>query len=104
MSSTKEYVDYILQQLSLLEDIKCRPMMGEYLIYYRLKVIGGIYDNRFLIKDVPSAKDILPKVIYEIPYPKAKKMILVNIVEDPYLLKKLIESIYDELPMPKKKN
>ncbi|MBS5111534.1 MAG: competence protein TfoX [Coprobacillus cateniformis] len=103
MASTKEYVEYILQQLSLLDDIQCRPMMGEYLIYYHFKVIGGIYDNRFLIKNVSSAREHLPNVVYEIPYPGAKEMLLVNIIEDQYLMKQLIESMYDELPMPKPK-
>ncbi len=101
MSSSREYVDFVLEQLSELDEITHRAMMGEYLIYYKGKVIGGIYDDRFLIKPVQAAKDIIGDVQYEIPYENAKGMILVDNLEDKLFLKKLIDSMYDELPFPK---
>ena len=81
MSSSKEYLEYILEQLSDLEDISHRAMMGEYIIYYRGKIIGGIYDDRFLVKPVKSAKALMPNAIMELPYEGAKEMLLVDDVE-----------------------
>lgn len=103
MASTKEYLDYILEQLSELNDISYRAMMGEYIIYYQGKVVGGIYDDRFLVKPTKSAKEKMPEADMQLPYDGAKKMILVDDVENKEFLKGLFEAMYDELPAPKKK-
>ena len=103
MASSKEYLAYILEQLSGLEDIRYRAMMGEYILYYREKVIGGIYDDRFLIKNVKSARERMPDASLERPYEGAKEMFLVENVEDKEFLTRLFKAIYDELPTPKPK-
>ena len=103
MASSKEYLEYILEQLSDLDNISYRAMMGEYIIYYRGKIIGGIYDNRFLVKPVKSAKELMPDAKMELPYDGAKEMILVDDVENREFLKELLEAMYDELPAPRKK-
>ena len=103
MSSSKEYLDYILEQLSEAEDISHRAMMGEYILYCREKVIGGIYDDRFLIKPTEHAKKMMPKAAYELPYEGAKEMLLVDNVEDKAFLAQLVNGVADELPAPKKK-
>ena len=103
MSSSKDYLEYILEQLSDLEDISYRAMMGEYIIYYRGKIIGGIYDDRFLVKPVKSAMAMMPDASMELPYEGAKEMILVDDVEDRDFLSELLESMYDELQKKKKK-
>ena len=103
MPSTKNYLDFIIEQLSLAQGITYRAMMGEYIIYCRGKVIGGIYDDRFLIKPVASAVEMMPDVAYELPYEGAKDMLLVDNIDDREFLKKLVEAVYEELPEPKKK-
>ena len=103
MASTKEYLDYIMDQLSDLDDISYRPMMGEYIIYYRGKVVGGIYDNRFLVKPVKSATTMMPDADMELPYDGAKKMLLVDELENREFLRELMEAMYEELPAPKKR-
>ena len=103
MTSSKEYLRYILDQLSELTDITYRAMMGEYIIYYRDKIIGGIYDDRFLLKPVKSAKAMMPDAHMELPYEGAKEMILVNDVENKEFLRELVEAMYDELPSPRKR-
>lgn len=103
MASTKNYLDFILGQLSDLDEISYRAMMGEYVIYYRGKIIGGIYDDRFLVKPVKSAILLMPDATFEIPYDDAKEMILVDNVDDKHFLKELLNAMYDELPAPKKK-
>ena len=103
MGSSKEYLEYILEQLSDLEDITYRAMMGEYILYYRGKIIGGIYDDRFLIKPVKIAKEMMPDADMELPYDGAKEMLLVEDVENREFLKELIEAMYDELPAPRKR-
>ena len=103
MASSKEYLAYILEQLSGLEDIRYRAMMGEYILYYREKVVGGIYDDRFLIKNVTSARESMPDTSLEKPYEGAKEMLLVENIEDREFLTDLFNSIYDELPTPKPK-
>ena len=103
MASSKEYLDFILEQLSELDDISYRAMMGEYIIYYRGKVVGGIYDDRFLVKPTKSAKIMMPDADMELPYEGAKEMILVDDVENKEFLRDLLEAMYGELPAPKKK-
>lgn len=103
MASSKEYLEYILEQLSDLNDISYRAMMGEYVIYYRGKVVGGIYDERFLVKPTQSAAAMMPDADKELPYEGAKEMLLVNNVENREFLRELLEAMYPELPVPKKK-
>ncbi len=103
MASSKEYLDFILDQLSGLDDVSFRAMMGEYILYYRGKVIGGIYDDRFLVKPVKAALAMMPDAEFEVPYEGAKEMLLVDDVENRDLLRTLVEAMYEELPAPKKK-
>ncbi|MBQ9593874.1 MAG: TfoX/Sxy family protein [Lachnospiraceae bacterium] len=103
MASSKEYLDFILDQLSGLDDVSSRAMMGEYILYYRGKVIGGIYDDRFLVKPVKAALAMMPDAEFEVPYEGAKEMLLVDDVENRDLLRALVEAMYEELPAPKKK-
>ena len=103
MASSKEYLEYILEQLSELEDINYRAMMGEYIIYYKEKVMGGIYDDRFLVKATKKAIDYVSDVQFQLPYEGAKEMLLVDDVEDKMYLKGLFDVMYDELPFPKVK-
>lgn len=103
MASSKDYLEYILEQLRDLDEISYRAMMGEYIIYYRGKVIGGIYDDRFLVKPVKAAVALMPDAEKEIPYEGAKEMLLVDDVENREFMKELLKSMYDELPAPKKK-
>ena len=103
MASSKDYLDFILEQLSELDDVSYRAMMGEYIVYYRGKVVGGIYDDRFLVKPTKAAVDMMPDADMELPYKGAKEMLLVDDVENRKFLQELLESIYDELPVPKNK-
>ena len=103
MASSKDYLEYILDQLSLLDEITYRAMMGEYIIYYRSKIVGGIYDDRFLVKPVKAALEMMPDANMELPYEGAKEMLLVDDVEDQEFLKELLETMYEELPAPKKR-
>ena len=97
MASSKDFLDFVLEQLSGLDDINYRAMMGEYIIYYRGKIIGGIYDNRLLVKPIDVALEILPNAKMEIPYPGGKPMIMVPDVEDSELLTRLFNAMYGEL-------
>lgn len=103
MASSKEYLDFILEQLSGSEEITYRAMMGEYIIYYKGKIVGGIYDDRFLVKPVKSAVSLMPDAVYELPYEGAKEMLLVGNVDSREFLSELFNAMYDELPAPKKK-
>ena len=103
MASSKEYLDFILEQLSGRDEISYRAMMGEYIIYYRGKIVGGIYDDRFLVKPTKSAREKMPDAELELPYEGAKEMLLVDNVENRDFLRDLLEGIYKELPAPKKK-
>lgn len=103
MASTKEYLDFILEQLSELEEITYRKMMGEYILYYKGRIFGGIYDDRFLIKPVKTALAMIPNPVYETPYEGAKDMILVENIDDRIFLADLLNGMFDELPKPKKK-
>jgi len=103
MASAKDYLDFILEQLSTLDEITYRAMMGEYIIYYKGKVIGGIYDNRFLVKPSKSAKALMPDTPFELPYEGGREMLLVENIEDREFLSKLFNEMVDELPAPKKR-
>lgn len=103
MASSKEYLDFILEQLSELNDIKYKAMMGEFIIYYRGKVVGGIYDDRLLVKPVKSAIRYMPTATYELPYEGAKEMLLVDEVDDKEFMTGLFIAVYEELPAPKVK-
>lgn len=103
MASSKDYLDYILEQLSELNDITHRAMMGEYVLYYRGKVFGGIYDDRFLVKPTKTAIAMMPDAELELPYEGAKEMILVDDVDNREFLRELVEAMYEDLPAPKKK-
>ena len=103
MASSKEYLDFILEQLSGLDDVSYRAMMGEYIIYYRGKIVGGIYDDRFLVKPTKSAVAMMPDAETELPYEGAKEMLLVDDVDNKEFLTELLEAMYPELPAPKKK-
>jgi TfoX/Sxy family transcriptional regulator of competence genes len=102
MASSKEYLDFVLEQLSGLDGVSYRAMMGEYIIYYGGKVVGGIYDNRFLVKPTESAKALIPDAPLELPYESAKEMFLPDI-DDRDLLARLIPAIAADLPEAKKK-
>ena len=97
MASSKEFLDFVLEQLSDLPDITYRAMMGEYIIYWRGKIVGGIYDNRFLVKSTVAAQKILPNAPMEIPYDGAKPMIMITDVENKDFLTKLFNAVWSEL-------
>ena len=103
MASSKEYPEFVLEQLSELDGITCKAMMGEYILYYRGKVFGGIYDDRFLVKPVPSSLKMMPDAQRELPYDGAKEMLLVDNLDDRKFLRDLLNAMYNELPEPKKK-
>jgi TfoX/Sxy family transcriptional regulator of competence genes len=96
MASSKEYLDFVLEQLSGLQEITFRAMMGEYLLYYRGKIFGGIYDNRFLVKPVKSAKAKMPDAPMELPYEGAKEMLLVEDIKNKAFLTELVSAMYEE--------
>lgn len=103
MASSKEYLEFILGQLSELDEVTYRAMMGEFIIYYRGKIVGGIYDDRLLVKPVKSASSYMPTAPYELPYEGAKEMLLVDEVDNKEFLTGLFNAIYEELPAPKLK-
>ena len=100
MASSKEYIEFVLDQCN---GLSARAMMGEYVLYYGGKVVGGVYDNRLLIKPTPSAKALMPNAEYQLPYEGAKEMLLVEDIENRDFLRQLFEAIYEELPKPKKR-
>ena len=100
MASSKDYIDFVLDQCN---GLSARAMMGEYILYYGGKVIGGVYDNRLLVKPTPSAKALMPNAEYQLPYEGAKEMLLVENIENRYFLIQLFEAMYEELPEPKKR-
>ena len=103
MASSKEYLDFVLGQLSELDEITYRAMMGEFIIYYRGKIVGGIYDDRLLVKPIKAAINYMPTAPYELPYEGAKEMLLVDEVDDREFLTGLFNAMYEELPTPKPK-
>lgn len=102
MATSRQYFDYIADQLSGLDGVSFRKMMGEYLLYFQGKIIGGLYDNRFLVKPVRAAESLLPDATRELPYEGAKPMLLVTETDDRAFLRRLLPAIADELPEPKK--
>ena len=100
MASSKEYIEFVLDQCN---GLSARAMMGEYVLYYGGKVVGGVYDNRLLVKPMPSAKVLMPNAEYQLPYEGAKEMLLVEDVENGDFLRQLFEVMYVELPEPKKR-
>lgn len=104
MASRKEYLRFVLEQLSDFDDVSYRPMMGEFILCYRGKIVGGIYDDRLLVKKTRAASRLMPSAICEMPYEGAKEMLRVDEVENKELLTKLFQAMYDELPSPKRKN
>ena len=103
MASSKEYLDFILEQLSGLDDVTYRAMMGEYIIYYRGKIVGGIYDDCLFVKPTKSAVAMMPNTDMELTYDGAKEMLLVDNVDNKEFLRELLVAMYPELPAPKKK-
>ena len=103
MASSKEFLDFILEQVSELDNVSYKAMMGEFIIYYNGKIIGGIYDDRFLVKPVKSAIALMPNAKYELPYDGAKEMLLVEDVDNKEFLIGLFDALYDDLPAPKPK-
>ena len=103
MAPSKEYLDFILEQVSELNNVSYKAMMGEFIIYYNGKIIGGIYDDRFLVKPVKSAIALMPNAKYELPYDGAKEMLLVDDVDNKEFLIGLFDALYDDLPAPKPK-
>lgn len=101
MASSREYLDFILDQLSQADGVSCRAMMGEYVLYYGGKVIGGIYDDRLLVKPTASARKLMPFAAFELPYEGGKEMLLVDNVDDRAFLCKLAEAVAGDLPAPK---
>lgn len=103
MPSSKSYLQFILDQLSELDEIAFRAMMSEYILYYRGKVVGGIYDDRLLVKPTKSARALMPQAALELPYEGAKAMLLVDEVDNRAALADLFNALYDDLPAPKTK-
>ena len=104
MTSSKEYLEYIMEQLSDLDDVSYRAMMGEYIIYYRGKIVGGIYDDRLLVKPVKSAIALMPNATYELPYEGAKEMLLIDNVDSREFLEELFPLCTTNSQCPRKRN
>lgn len=103
MASSRDFLDFILEQLSGLGDVEYRAMMGEYIIYFKGRIVGGIYDDRFLVKPTQSAQAMMPDALRQLPYEGAKEMLAVDDVENRAFLCNLLEAMYSELPEPKRK-
>ena len=103
MASSRAYLDFILEQLSGIDRITYKQMMGEYILYMNGRIIGGIYDDRFLVKPTRSARAMMPDADMELPYEGAKEMLLVDNVDSRDFLSRLLTAMYDELPAPKPK-
>ena len=103
MVSSREYLTFVLDQLSGLDGITHRAMMGEFILYYRGRIVGGIYDDRLLVKPVPAARELMPDAPHELPYPGAKEMLLVEDVDDAEFLQTLFRAMYNELPPPSRR-
>ena len=99
MSSTNQYLEFVLDLLGELDDVAHRKMMGEYVLYYRGKVVGGIYDDRFLLKVTPASERLLPDAPRATPYEGGKEMLLVE-AEDRDTLHDVVDAMWEELPVP----
>ncbi len=102
-ASSKEYLDFVLDQLPSSGEVAFKPMMGEYIVYFRGRIVGGIYDDRFLVKQTEAARRLMPDAALETPYEGAKEMLLVDRVDDRDFLETLLTEMYPELPEPKKR-
>lgn len=98
MSKNKELAEYIMDQLSDLGDIRNIPMMGGYIFYYKERIFGGIYGNRFMVKITETSKKFMPDSEPELPYEGAKPMLPVTILDDRTALQNMVEEMYSELP------
>ena len=103
MASDKRFLDYVLDRLSGIGDISYRPMMGEYLLYDRGRLFGGVYDNRLLLKQTVSVAALLPDAPLAAPYPGAKEMLQVEDLDDRALLEALVRAVAADLPPAKKR-
>ena len=103
MASSKSYLNFVMDQLSNLGGVTCKPMMGEFIIYFNGKIVGGIYDDRFLVKQTEAARRLMPDAPLEAPYEGAKEMILVDRIDERDFLETLLTEMYPELPEPKKR-
>lgn len=103
MPTTKDYLNFILDQLSDLDEVTARPMMGEYLLYFKGRLFGDLCDNRLFLKPVPAAMELLPQAVFAPPYPGAKDMLLVEELDDRELLARVVEAMAPQLPEPKKR-
>lgn len=103
MASSKEYLQYVLDQINLPDAVTYRSMMGEYILYYQGKIFGGIYDDRLLFKPVQAAKNYMPYAPMELPYDGAKAMLLVQNIDDGDFLRETIRAMAPELPVPRKR-
>ena len=103
MASSRDFLNFILEQLSDLDEITYKPMMGEFMLYYRGKLVGGIYDDSLLIKPVKSAIGYMPQATYSLPYEGAKEMLLVDNVDDKEYLCGLFDAMFADLPASKSK-
>jgi TfoX/Sxy family transcriptional regulator of competence genes len=103
MASSRSYLEFVLEQLSDLDDISYKPMMGEFIIYYQGKIVGGIYDDRFLVKDIEAARKMMPDAELQYPYEGAKKMLVVDNVDNREFLKELFKAMVIELPAVRKR-
>ena len=104
MATSREYLGFVFEQLSGLEEITYRQMMGEYIIYYRDRIAAYVCDDRLLVKPVETARKMMPDAVYEPPYEGAKEMLLVERIDEREFLEALFRGIYDELPEPKKRS
>lgn len=103
MATSKEYLNFILEQLAQLDGISHRQMMGEYMIYYNGKLAAYLCDNRLLVKSTKAALDYIENHVFEPPYDGAKDMLLVENADDAEYLTGLFNAVYDDLPTPKNK-
>ena len=103
MASSREFLQYVLEQLSGADEVTYKPMMGEFILYVDGKIFGGIYDDRFLVKPVNAAKRLMPEAPTALPYEGAKPMLVVENVDDKNFLKKLVNALAKEIPEPKRK-
>ena len=103
MASSREYLEYVLDQLSGIPGITYRAMMGEFILYAGGRIFGGVYDDRLLVKDVPAARKRMPDAVTELPYEGAKPMLLAEDIDSREKLQELVMAMFPELPAPKRR-